>query len=274
MNRAAVALDHSHRVGGIRGGEDDIALRLERAAAQREHGRLVLDDENRLGPAIRTVLRWARLDWRRRVDAGEIDLEAGAASNLGINRDVAIALLYDPVDRGEPQSRPFADLLGCEKRLEEMRADHRVHADTCVGHGDHRIRSGHGAEVRLCVCRIELYGGRFDRQLPPVGHRVARVARWKIPEEELRVAEDGGEQVVEIVGDATRELTDGFHLLRLPELLFEMPLFADVALGTPDTHQPSLLDEADDVIKEDAGPPVPRLLARLRVGQAVSGTDE
>src|SRR2546426_4708438 len=92
MNRAAVALDHSHRVGGIRGGEDDIALRLERAAAQREHGRLVLDDENRLGPAIRTVLRWARLDWRRRVDAGEIDLEAGAPSNLGIDRDVAVAL--------------------------------------------------------------------------------------------------------------------------------------------------------------------------------------
>src|SRR2546426_5398596 len=117
MNRAAVALDHSHRVGGVRGGEDDIALRLERAAAQREHGRLVLDDENRFGPAIRTVLRWARLDWRRRVDAGEIDLEAGAASDLGIDRDVAVALLHDPVDRGEPQARPLADLLGCEKRL-------------------------------------------------------------------------------------------------------------------------------------------------------------
>ena len=76
------------------------------------------------------------------------------------------------------------------------------------------------------------------------------------------------------MGDATRELPDGFHLLRLTELLLEMPLFADVALGTPDTHQPSLLDESDDVIKEDAGAPVPRLLARLRVGQAVSGTDE
>ena len=216
--------------------------------------------------------------------------------------------------------------------------------------------------MRLCECRIELYVGCFDGQLPAVGHRVARVdrqvhdhllelvgigahaaelrrqhgherdmladqppqhavhlrdhaieiehfglqhlsaavreqlsrqrcrslggfanlfhvppfrvPRWKIPEQELRVAEDGGEQVVEIVGDATRELAHGFHLLRLPELLFEMPLFADVALGTPDTNQPSLLDEADDVIKEDAGAPVPRLLARLRVGQAVSGTDE
>src|SRR5207245_11813685 len=111
---AAVALDPPECAGGIRGCGDDIALRLERGAAKGEHGRSVLDDENRLGPAIRTVLRWARLDWRRRVDAGEIDLEAGAASNLGINRDVAIALLYDPVDRGEPQSRPFADLLGSE----------------------------------------------------------------------------------------------------------------------------------------------------------------
>src|SRR2546426_2833196 len=163
MNRAAVALDHSHRVGGIRGGEDDIALRLERAAAQREHGRLVLDDENRLGPAIRTVLRWARLDWRRRVDAGEIDLEAGAPSNLGIDRDVAVALLYDPVDSGEPQSRPFADLLGCEKRLEKMRADRRGPAGTCVGHGDPRVRPRHGAGARPRVCRTRGYVGRFDR---------------------------------------------------------------------------------------------------------------
>src|SRR5258708_9031279 len=109
MNRAAVALDHAHRVGGIRGGEDDIALRLERAAAQRQHRRLVLDDENRLGPAVRPVLGWARRDWRRRVDAGEIDLEAPAAPDLRIDRDVAAAFLYYSLNRGQSQTRPLSD---------------------------------------------------------------------------------------------------------------------------------------------------------------------
>ena len=37
--------------------------------------------------------------------------------------------------------------------------------------------------------------------------------------EKLDVADDDGEQVVEVVGDAAGELTDGLHLLRLPERL-------------------------------------------------------
>ena len=47
-------------------------------------------------------------------------------------------------------------------------------------------------------------------------------------EQELRVAGDHHQQIVEVVGDAACETSDGFHLLRLAQLLFESAAFGDV----------------------------------------------
>ena len=47
-------------------------------------------------------------------------------------------------------------------------------------------------------------------------------------EQELGAAQDDGQQVVEVVGDAARQLADGVHLLRLPELLLERAPLGDV----------------------------------------------
>ncbi len=46
--------------------------------------------------------------------------------------------------------------------------------------------------------------------------------------EPLGVPGDHAEEVVEVVRDAAREAPEGLELLRLPELLFELPLLADV----------------------------------------------
>src|SRR5690606_15006410 len=51
-------------------------------------------------------------------------------------------------------------------------------------------------------------------------------------EEELRMTGDDREQVVEVVSNPARELTDGVHLLRLLQLLLERTLPRDV------THDP------------------------------------
>ena len=48
--------------------------------------------------------------------------------------------------------------------------------------------------------------------------------------QELQIADDDGEQIVEIVGDAAGELAHGLHLLRLAELLLHLPALGDVFL--------------------------------------------
>ena len=47
-------------------------------------------------------------------------------------------------------------------------------------------------------------------------------------QQELAVAGDHHEQIVEVVGDAAGEPADGFHLLRLAELLLQGAAFGDV----------------------------------------------
>ena len=49
--------------------------------------------------------------------------------------------------------------------------------------------------------------------------------------EQLRVAEDGGEEVVEVVRHAAGEAADGLHLLRLPHLLLKEPAHREVLHG-------------------------------------------
>ena len=58
-------------------------------------------------------------------------------------------------------------------------------------------------------------------------------------ERHLAEADDGGQQVVEVVGDAAGQLPDRFHLLRLPELLLEPLQLGDVAREA---------DQADDLV--------------------------
>ena len=43
----------------------------------------------------------------RRIDAGQVDLERRAVAQLGISPDVAAALVDDPVDRRQTESRPL-----------------------------------------------------------------------------------------------------------------------------------------------------------------------
>ena len=47
-------------------------------------------------------------------------------------------------------------------------------------------------------------------------------------EHHLAVPTDDGEQVIEIMRDAAGKVADGLHLLRLPQLVFELLLLGDV----------------------------------------------
>ena len=56
----------------------------------------------------------------------------------------------------------------------------------------------------------------------------APVGRAKILEQQVGVASDRREDVVEVVGDAARETPNGLHLLRLTQLLLEAEPLRDV----------------------------------------------
>ena len=87
----------------------------------------------------------------------------------------------------------------------------------------------------------------------------------QLAQQELRVPENRCEEVVEVVGNTAGELPHRFHLLRLPELLFEMSLCGDIPLGSPHPHQMPVFDKSDDVIKEDARPSLTVVFPRFRV---------
>src|SRR2546426_1016071 len=71
-------------------------------------------------------------------------------------------------------------------------------------------------------------GGPKPRVPDFLGILAPRVARRGVVQQQLRRAQDGGEQVVEVVGDAARQLPHGFHLLRLAQLLLELALRAHI----------------------------------------------
>ena len=75
-----------------------------------------------------------------------------------------------------------------------------------------------------------------DERRRPVGRAAdlldvvtARVDRGGVREQQLGAAEDGGEQVVEVVGDSARELADRLHLLGESELVLQALSLRNVA---------------------------------------------
>src|SRR5205823_9201639 len=100
------------------------------------------------------------------------------------------------------------------------------------------------------------------------------VPRRQVAQQQLRVAEDGRQQVVEVMRNAAGELAHGLHLLRLAELLLEVALIADVALRAPDAHQVAVFDEADDVIEKNARPAIPGTLPCFRIRYPVTRANE
>ena len=172
-----MALHDPKRGGGIGGGQDDVALRFESPPAERQDRRFVFDDQHRFaaarGPAF--------LGTHRRVggcrDSRQIDLEARAPPRLRIDGDVTAALFHDAVHRSEPEPRTLADFLGGKERLEQMGADAGFHARASIGDGEHRVGSRNRAEMRLRERLVQVDVGRFDGQLPAVGHCVACVHR-------------------------------------------------------------------------------------------------
>ena len=62
------------------------------------------------------------------------------------------------------------------------------------------------------------------------------VVRLEVVDDHLRVAQDHGQDVVEVVRDSSGEAPDGLHLLRLTKLLLEPLPVTDVTDGARYKH--------------------------------------
>jgi hypothetical protein len=51
----------------------------------------------------------------------------------------------------------------------------------------------------------------------------------------ITIANNGCQEIVEVVSDPARQLPNGFHLLCLPELFLQVPPFGNVAGNTLDS---------------------------------------
>ena len=79
---------------------------------------------------------------------------------------------------------------------------------------------------------------RPQRGLPDLLEFFARWNTWcQAVQHEVGGAEDGREQVVEVVGHSPREPADRLHLLRLVELLFQLLALRDVEPGAEDLNR-------------------------------------
>src|SRR5271156_3585916 len=79
----------------------------------------------------------------------QINFECGAMAKLAIDPDVAAALLYDAVYRGEAQARAFAGFLGSEEGFEDASLSLSVHAAAVIGDGEHYIGPGFQFDDRV-----------------------------------------------------------------------------------------------------------------------------
>src|SRR2546421_11699850 len=59
----------------------------------------------------------------------------------------------------------------------------------------------------------------------------------QLVEEQIAVAENGGEEIVEVVSDTAGQLAEGFHFLRTNELILELFSRRDVHERTDETHR-------------------------------------
>ena len=84
----------------------------------------------------------------------------------------------------------------------------------------------------LLAAEGQQLAGQRSGAIGGVGDLLGRAAQRGVGadalQQELGVPGDHHQQIVEVVGDAAGEAADGFHLLRLAELLFEGAALGDV----------------------------------------------
>ncbi len=152
-------------------------------------------------------------------------------------------------------------------RLDRLQGDARVDrsGEQPDDLGDNLIGTKRFGVEDGAAGKAEKLGGEVGRPprrpLAGLDQRAKTVVRRQARLQQRQVAEDDGEQVVEVVGHAAGQLADRLHLLRLTQLLFQGVLLGNV---------PEDAEHADDAVQavahrrlDDAHAPHPAFLKVL-----------
>ena len=269
----------SHR-GAVfqRTGQHHRAFGLARESvdlAQAEAGALALRLRRveRLERMLHDIGRHARAGIDHRDDhvvAGRDVVEAaiiGRAERRVVRGDGQGAAVRHGIARidGKIDQRAF-ELVAIDLRRpcagREAQLDRDVFAEQAaehVGRPRHQLVDVHGRRLQRLATRecqeLLRQRGRPLRPLrrvldgTPEPHRIAPLVA-----DDLQVAEDDRQQIVEIVRDAAGQLADRFHLLRMPKLRLHRPALRHVArdLGEAEHLARGILDRVDDDVGEEA----------------------
>src|SRR5262245_51298720 len=115
MNRDRHVRRGVDRLLPIRGEKDAVSFVAKDLGDEVSRGRIILDEQYGLGRATCGSLLADGLLGRRAFDAGQIDAERGAASDLAVRPNVTAALLDDSVDGCQSEAGALAFRLGREE---------------------------------------------------------------------------------------------------------------------------------------------------------------
>jgi len=175
--------------------EDPIALALEDAGHQGADCRLVFYHQDALAAPVRSDRSGVPSPGGRPYcglgGAGQIDLQSRALAGFTFDRDLAAALLDDPVDDRQAESGALFRVLGGVERLEGVSDCLLNHSRAGVGEDQHRVRAGADVGPTTVGGYVnDARSGRLDGDLPTVRHGVAGVD-GQIHEHLLDLSGDG-----------------------------------------------------------------------------------
>ena len=181
----------------------------------------------------------------------DLDLERSAMGHgvPGVGSQVQEHLLHG----GGIHLHGLHRLIGPDRDLDSLGQEGPEHRRQLPGNagdvGGYRLQLGPPSEAE----ELPGHGGGPPHRVLDLGHlgSLHRLPRIQSPHDELSIEEDDREHVVEVVGDAAGELADGLHLLRVAELLLQLPPHGDVLHDHLERLRASLLVRDHPAVEPD-----------------------
>src|SRR4051794_21782279 len=105
-------------------------------------------------------------------------------------------------------------------------------SDESVHVVNHRVEIENARFQHLATAECQQLAGECSRTIRGLADLLHFVAHWialsDFAQHQVAVALDDREEIVEIVSDATRESSYGFHFLRMAKLVLKLSPFGDV----------------------------------------------